>query len=60
MMISNHLSTDRDRRARRLRKRALADFLADWQAKHGEITSAELSKARAELGYPPAGTAKRR
>ncbi len=38
--------------AARLRKQALADFLADWQAKHGKITPAELAKARAELGYP--------
>ena len=49
--------------AARLRKQALADFLAGWQAKHGAITVAELTKARAELGYAPtapAATAKRR
>lgn len=36
----------------RLRRQGLADLLAEWQAKHGRITPAELSKARAELGYP--------
>lgn len=35
----------------RLRKQALAEFLAGWQAKHGTITAAELAKARAELGH---------
>jgi len=35
----------------RLRKQALADFLSDWQAKHGKITAAELAAARAELGH---------
>jgi hypothetical protein len=35
----------------RLRKQALADFLSDWQAKHGKITAAELANARAELGH---------
>ena len=42
--------------AARLRKQALADFLAGWQAKHGAITAAELAKARAELGHPPLAT----
>lgn len=41
-----------DAAAARLRKQALADFLSDWQAKHGRITATELAKARAELGYP--------
>jgi hypothetical protein len=36
--------------AAQLRKQALADFLATWQAKHGRITEAELLRARAELG----------
>jgi hypothetical protein len=40
-----------DAAAARLRKQALSDFLATWQAKHGKITAKELSKARAELGY---------
>ncbi len=35
----------------RLRKQALADFLSEWQTKHGKITTTELAKARAELGY---------
>jgi hypothetical protein len=42
--------------ASRLRHEALAQFLADWQDEHGAITEAELTKARAELGYPRAGT----
>lgn len=37
--------------AARLREQALAEFLSDWQAKHGKITPAVLAKARAELGY---------
>jgi hypothetical protein len=40
-----------DAAAARLRKQALAEFLSDWQAKHGKITAAELAKARAELGH---------
>jgi hypothetical protein len=40
-----------DAAAARLRKQALADFLSDWQAKHGKITPAELAKARTELGH---------
>ena len=39
--------------AAQLRKQALADYLADWQTKHGRITEAELAKARAELGLLP-------
>ena len=39
-----------NRDAARLRKQALAEFLAGWQAKHGKITAAEITKARAELG----------
>ena len=42
--------------AARLRKQALADFLAGWQAKHGAITAAELARARAELGHPAPAT----
>jgi hypothetical protein len=37
--------------AARLRKQALADFLSDWQTKHGKITADEVAKARTELGY---------
>ena len=40
-----------DAAAARVRKQALADFLSDWQAKHGRITATELAKARAELGH---------
>ena len=40
--------------AARLRSEALADWLADWQAEHGEITADELARARAELGYQTA------
>jgi hypothetical protein len=38
--------------AARLRRQALGDFLASWQDEHGEITTEELARARAELGYP--------
>ena len=41
-----------DAAAAKLRRQAVHDFLAEWQAKHGKITAAELAKARAELGYP--------
>jgi len=34
-----------------LRRQAVREFVAEWQAKHGPITPAELAKARAELGY---------
>lgn len=37
--------------AARLRRQALGEFLADWQAEHGQIIPEELAKARAELGY---------
>ena len=39
--------------AAEIRRQAVRDFLAEWQAKHGPITAAELAKARVELGYPP-------
>ena len=35
----------------RLRREALAELLADWQAEHGPITPEELERARAELGH---------
>ena len=38
--------------AAELRRQALGDFLAEWQAKHGKLTASEIAKARAELGYP--------
>jgi hypothetical protein len=37
--------------AARLRRQALDDFLAKWEAKRGPITPLELARARAELGY---------
>lgn len=40
-----------DAAAARLRRQALGEFLADWQAQHGAITPEELAKARSELGY---------
>jgi hypothetical protein len=43
-----------DAAAARLRKQALADFLSGWRSKHGQIITAELARARAELGYPGA------
>jgi hypothetical protein len=39
----------------RLRRQALAAFLAAWQDEHGPITPDELAKARAELGLPSVG-----
>lgn len=49
-----------DAAATKLRKQSLGEFLADWQAEHGEITTeerararAELAKARAEAGFGP-------
>jgi hypothetical protein len=38
--------------AARLRRQALGEFLAEWQAEHGEISADEVAHARAELGYP--------
>jgi hypothetical protein len=38
----------------RLRAEALAEFLDDWEAEHGELTAEELAKATAELGLPNA------
>ena len=49
-----------DAAAARVRKQALADFLSDWQAKHGRITATELAKARAELGHASPASVKRR
>ena len=36
--------------ARRLRAEALAAFLAAWEDKHGDLSTAELALAEAELG----------
>jgi hypothetical protein len=36
--------------AAKLRAEALAEFLDDWEAKHGALTAEELAKAADELG----------
>ena len=36
--------------AARLRSQALAEYLSDWEAAHGEITAAERAKAREAIG----------
>ncbi len=38
--------------AARLRADALADYLDAWEAEHGSLTAAELSRAAAELAVP--------
>jgi hypothetical protein len=38
--------------AAELRRKALGEYLADWQRKHGKLTAAELEQARSDLGYP--------
>jgi len=43
-----------DAAAARLRAEALADFLDDWEAEHGQLTVEELARATAELGLPSA------
>src|SRR5664280_194672 len=46
-----------DAAAAKLRAEALSDFLDAWEAEHGSLTSAELSKAATELALPkPAST----
>lgn len=39
--------------AAKLRSDALGSFLDDWEAKHGELTPEELSRATRELTPPP-------
>jgi 6-phosphogluconate dehydrogenase (decarboxylating) len=39
-----------DAAAAKLRAEALADYLEDWEAQHGELTAAELADAAIELG----------
>jgi hypothetical protein len=39
--------------AARLRAESIDDFLADYQARHGAFSEAELAAAAADLGYPP-------
>lgn len=36
----------------KLRNEALAEFLDEWQAEHGALTSEELAAAAAELALP--------
>jgi hypothetical protein len=38
----------------RLRAEALSEFLDQWEAEHGTLTSEELSQAITELGIPVA------
>ena len=46
-----------DAASARLRAEALAEFLDDWEAEHGELTAEELARATAELGLPGAAKA---
>jgi hypothetical protein len=39
-----------DAAAAKLRAEALADYLEDWEAQHGELTAGELAHAAIELG----------
>ena len=39
-----------DAAQRRLATRGLADVIAEWEALHGEFTSAELEQARQRVG----------
>ena len=41
--------------ASKLRAEALARFLDDWQAEHGELRPAEIARAEEELGLRAAG-----
>ena len=36
----------------RLRAEALAEFLDNWEAEHGELAPEELARATGELGLP--------
>ena len=38
--------------ATKLRAEALNEFLDDWEARHGRLTSKELARAEAELALP--------
>ncbi|HEX4838115.1 MAG TPA: hypothetical protein VFV03_06295 [Solirubrobacteraceae bacterium] len=41
-----------DAAAAKLRSQALAEYLAEWEARHGSLTTEELAQAAAELGLP--------
>ncbi len=43
--------------AAKLRSEALADYLEQWEAEHGPLTTEELASAAAELGTSPATVA---
>lgn len=43
-----------DAAQKKLRAEALAEFLADWEGRHGPLTADELARAEAELGFDPA------
>ncbi|MDQ6782558.1 MAG: hypothetical protein M3063_03750 [Actinomycetota bacterium] len=45
-----------DAAAAKLRTDALADFLDGWEAEHGPLTAAELTKAAADLALPKPAT----
>ena len=45
-----------DAAAAKLRTDALADFLDDWEAEHGPLTAAELTKAAADLAVAKPAT----
>jgi len=39
-----------DAARRKLREQALTEFLAEWQAEHGDLTAEEIARAESELG----------
>jgi len=41
-----------DAAAAKLRAQALADYLEEWESRHGALTPSELAKAAAELQLP--------
>ena len=42
--------------AAKLRTEALAQYLDDWEAEHGQLSADELAKAAAELALPEPAT----
>lgn len=42
--------------AAKLRAEALAEYLDDWEAKHGPLTADELASAATDLGVSPPAT----
>ncbi len=43
--------------ASKLRAEALADFLANWEAEHGVLTTEDVARAERELGLAAGDTA---